>query len=614
MANIPGSTNVLPGVFTDVVTQSRGVSVPGGSRIAAMIGEGSTDETLVSQALGNGSDGLNSTYSSTSGSDGRHFAMSNFPLISNRTTLFKNGVPLVGLESLIDSNAFSNNYDYRIDISTGRIELQRAHLVDQGGDFYIPLSTNTGDGYISSLTLLDANAPPETWTIRCVAVQRNPSNQPVEKTAKFLAFGSVSGALLDANGNPIVWMSDNVVVSNGVLSFSIAETQVASSSVAPFVEGDAFTIKVASGVLVRNDSLVVNCIPTLNLNDPLLLQGMGDVLNRHGSPSLTNNLSLGAQLAFANSAPALMTVQAAPPMPRRVSYILETSVDSESTNDDDFIFPLPLGVTPDFNSNIHFFITDNTTNVETQILPNKLDYYLLDTAGYPTTHEFITDTTPAPAGYSYYYTVKESLATIATGFDGYIGRNLAFTNKGVFSSSISFDSTYVGKTLKIIDAANNANEGEYLVTGVSDGKLTVTYDGAFPDFTTETSVTFEVIDVATGLAIDGFSGTDGALTNLISTETATFGSATIDFSGVTSILTRRLQINGSASGNDGLYDITAYDSGLDLLTIKKTVVNESDLRYEVLDPDEVSYYVVVNVNVVPNGNQLRVTIVDSKEA
>ena len=614
MANIPGATNVLPGVFTDVVTQSRGVSVPGGSRIAAMIGEGSTDETLVSQALGNGSDGLNSTYSSTSGSDGRHFAMSNFPLISNRTTLFKNGVPLVGLESLIDSNAFSNNYDYRIDISTGRIELQRAHLVDQGGDFYIPLSTNTGDGYVSALTLLDANAPPETWTIRCVAVQRNPSNQPVQGTAKFLAFGSVSGALLDANGNPYVWMANNVVVSNGVLSFSIGETQVSLTSVAPFVEGDAFTIKVASGVLVRSDSLVVNCIPTLNLNDPLLLQGMGDVLNRHGSPSLTNNLSLGAQLAFANSAPALMTVQAAPPMPRRVSYILEESVDSESTNDDDFIFPLPLGVTPDFNSNIHFFITDNTTNVETQILPNKLDYYLLDTSGYPTTHAFITDTTPAPAGYSYYYTVKESLATIATGFDGYIGRNLAFTNKGVFSSSISFDSTYIGKTLKIIDAANNANEGEYLVTGVSDGKLTVTYDGAFPDFTTETSVTFEVIDVATGLAIDGFSGTNGALTNLISTETATFGSATIDFSGVTSILTRRLQINGSASGNDGLYDITAYDSGLDLLTIKKTVVNESDLRYEVLDPDDVSYYVVVNVNVVPNGNQLRVTIVDTKEA
>src|SRR5216684_1945350 len=104
MANIPGATNVLPGVFTDVITQSRGVSVPGGTRITAMMGEGSTDQTLVSQALGGGQDGLNPSYTGTTGRDGRHFQLSNFPLISNRTTLFKNGVPLVGLESLIDSN------------------------------------------------------------------------------------------------------------------------------------------------------------------------------------------------------------------------------------------------------------------------------------------------------------------------------------------------------------------------------------------------------------------------------------------------------------------------------------------------------------------------------
>jgi hypothetical protein len=613
MANIPGATNVLPGVFTDVITQSRGVAIPGGSRLAAMLGEGSTDETLVIQASGNGLDGLDPTYTSTQGADGRHFRTTNFPLISNRTTLFKNGVPLVGLESLIDSNPFSNKYDYRIDISTGKIELQRAHIVDQGGSFYVPLATNVGDGYLSNLTLVDSNAPPETWTLRCVSVQRNVMNQPIAGTAKFLAFGSVSGAKLDANGNPIIWVANGNVVSNGVLSFGVNETQVMSVALSPFREGDAFTVKVASGVLVRSDSLTINEIPVANLNDPVLLQGMGDVVARHGFPSLTNNLSLGAQLAFANSAPALITVQAAPAMPRRQSYILASSVNSLSTNDDDFIFPLPLGVTPDFNSNIHFFVKNNSTNVETQILPNKLDYYTLDTSGHPTTHAFIIDNASAPAGFSYFYTVKQSFEALNTGEDGYIGRDLAFTHKGTFSSSVVFDSTYVGKQLKVIDAANVANVGTYTIDNVIGGKLYVTH-ATFDDFTTEASgVTFQVIDPTTNLPVSGGSATDGYVTNLVSTETATFGSlGGVNFSSIPSLLTKRLKINGS-SFNNGLYDITAGPTA-NQITIKKAVVNESNMRYEVLDTSDVSNYIVINHNVVPNGYGLRISVVDSKEA
>lgn len=613
MANIPGATNVIPGVFTDVITQSRGVSIPGGSRIAALIGEGSTDETLVAQANGGGNDGLDPTYTSTSGSDGRHFQTLNFPLISNRTTLFKNGIPLVGLESLIDSNPFSFKYDYRIDISSGRIELQRAHIVDQGGSFYIPLSTNVGDGYLTNLSLVDLNAPPESWTIRCVSVQRNVMNQPIAGTAKFLAFGSVSGAKLDANGNPIIWVANGQVVSNGVLSFAIHETQISFIAVSPFREGDAFTIKVASGVLNRNDSLTINEIPVANLNDPVLVQGMGDAAGRHGFPSLTNNLSLGAQLAFANSAPALITVQAAPPMPRRRSFILESSVDSTSTNDDDFIFPLPVGVTPDFNSTIHFFVKNNATNVETQILPNKLDYYTLDTSGNPTTNQFITDNTPAPGGFSYFYTVKESFEALNTGEDGYIGRDLAFTTKGVFSSSVVFDSTYVGKQLKIIDATNVANKGNYTINNVLGGKLYVTHD-AFPDFVSEPSnVAFQIINPATGLPVVGGEGTDGYVVPNVGFDTATFGSlGDVDFSAISSLLTKRLQINGS-DDNNGLYDIIAGPSA-NTVTIQKAVVNESNMRYEVLDTSDVSNYIVINHNVVPNGFGLRVTLVDTKEA
>lgn len=632
MANIPGLTNVLPGVITDVVTQTRGVAIPGGSRIAAIIGEGVTDEVIVSQALGSGQDGLNSNYTSTSGADGRHFRLTNYPIISNRTTLFKNGVPLVGTESLIDNAVFSNKYDYRIDIASGKIELQRAHLVDQGGAFYVPLSTNTGDGYFANLTLLDANALPETWTIRCVGVQRDALNAPIAGTAKFLAFGSVSGSLVDANGNPIIWVANGTTTSNSILSFAIYTTTA-------FVEGDAFTVKVASGVLNRNDSLSVTYIPSANLNDPVLLQGMIDVTARHGVPSTANTLSLGAQLAFANNAPAVITVQAAPPMPRRTSYDLADSVDNTSLDDNDFIFPLPPGVVPDFDSNIHFFVTNNTTKIEDQILPNKLDFYTLDTAGYPTTHDFITDTTSAPAGYSYFYTVKQSLETLNTGTDGYIGRNLAFSNQGVFSSSVSFDSSYVGKALRIIDSVNSANIGVFKVTSVSNGKLYVVANGStftpsslqanptyLSDFLNQTSVSIQIIDPVTGLQLDGYASTDAAITTSgASTGQASLTSVSLlataggNYNNITNLNNYKIQVNSTAAatssqpiGNKGLYDIVSHTNST--IVIKKALVNESNMRYEVIDPNESSNYVVINKNVVPNGYGLRISIVNTKDA
>lgn len=609
MPNFPGSSNTLPSVVTDVVTQSRGLSLPSGIRIAAIVGEGSTDETIVSTAVGGGKDGLNSSYSSSSGADGRHFQMQNFPLISNRTTLYKNGAPLVGLESTIDTNAFSYKYDYRIDISTGQIELQKGHIQEQGGDGYVPLSTNVGVGYLDTLTLVDDNAPPETWTIRCVSVQRDNLNDPIANTAKFLGFGSVSGAKLDANGNPVVWKADGYVVSNGILSFAIEE------GVTPFREGDGFTVKVASGVLVRNDSLTVNCIPSTNLNDAVLLQGLGPVVDRHGSPSTDNALSLGAQLAFSNAAPAVVAVQAAPAMPRRTSYELVDSFKASSTNNDDFVFPLPMGVVPNLDSNIHFFVTDNVTNVETQILPNKLDFYTIDTVGYPNLSTFTQDDTVAPTGYSYFYSVIKTTASVDSGMDGYIARVAGFTNKGIFSSSTEYDSSYVGKSLKIIDGTNVANNGTYTISSVTNGKLYATLDGDFADFTNENPTSFQVIDPATGNSVLG-SATDGVLTLIVSTATATLDSDTVtglDFSTITSILTKRLKINGS-SDNNGIYDIIDYDNLNNTITIEKAVVNETALRYEILDSGDESYYVVVNHNVVPDGNALRVSIIDQKDA
>src|SRR3954471_23581442 len=98
MPSIPGAINAIPSVYSTVTTLSRGVSVPGGARLPVLLGEGSRVETIISSAAGHGLDGLNSSYSSANGQDGRHFQLTNAPVISNRITLFKNGITLTGTE------------------------------------------------------------------------------------------------------------------------------------------------------------------------------------------------------------------------------------------------------------------------------------------------------------------------------------------------------------------------------------------------------------------------------------------------------------------------------------------------------------------------------------
>lgn len=605
--NVPGTGgSVLPGVFTEVKTSSRGASIPGGTRIAAIIGEGSTSEVIVSSALGGGQDGFDGYYVSTSGSDGRHFTLSLSPVVSNRTRLFKNGVPLVGLEEAIDQDSFNSAYDYRINITNGQIELQTAQLVDQGGAFYTASSANVGQGTLEGLSLLDENAPTETWTIKCISVQRTALNAPIANTAKFIAFGSVSGPKLDANGNPVVWTANNTTTNNNILQFSILEGGTA------FREGDAFVIKVKSGALNKNDTLTASYIPTSYLNSPEFLESMTDVVKKHGLSSLDNNLSLGCQLAFSNGTPGIMCVQAAPPLPRRTSYTLSDGVRALSTDTDDFVFALPLGVKPATDANIRFFVKNNSTNVETQVLPNKFTYYAIDTVGNPNLNTFVMDDTLAPSGYSFSYSVISQAASIASGLDGYMARVPANGQQGIFSSSVQFDSSYVGKTLKVIDATNVANNGSFTVASVANGDLYVTAS-SFDDFITESNIDFEVID-ENGNVIAGKTGTDGVLTDT-NTFTATLASVAIDFSDITSPTTKRVRIAGSTDGlNDGLYDITAYSGGGDSFTLQKAFVEETGLRFEVIDSDQTSYYVVVNHNVVPNGYSLRVNIVDDRDA
>lgn len=150
------------------------------------------------------------------------------------------GVIKVGVELILYTAVDTLNKNL---IVAGGTASQNAKLVDQGGgNYYLPAPTNIGAGTINSLTLINSNAPTETWTIRCIWVQRDGSDNPIAGTAKFIAIGSISGDVLDGYGEPFVWTADNQIVSNGILSFSIAETSPI------FRQGDSFIVKVAGAI------------------------------------------------------------------------------------------------------------------------------------------------------------------------------------------------------------------------------------------------------------------------------------------------------------------------------------------------------------------------------
>lgn len=482
MPSFPGSDNALPGVYTLTETVSSGLSIPSGTRLGVLLGEGLRPETIVASANGGGNDGFDPDFLGPNGADGRHFLLNNAPIIENRTTLYKNGITLAGTEGTL-TGSFSSQYDYIVDTTTGQIELQVARLVDQGGRYYSPSSLNTGNGTISNLSLVDVNAPTETWTIRVSSVLRDGYGNPIDGYARFVANGSVSGSPLDGYGQVVVWQSNGTVVSNGILSFSIGEGVVA------FREGDRFIIEVSGGALLAGDKLSATYIAVTDINTPVFFTNMDDLTAKHGMPSLTNTLSLGAQLAFANGTPGVWALQAAPSVPRRVSYVLKESASGEA-DPEDLTFPLPLGVVPDVDSNINFFITSPVTGEEVQLSPpNKVAFYDPAITANPD-GAFITNPV-----YSFSYTVilDSDTAVVKSDNDGVLTHTSSTTATFASAGQIfGIDDVNGTRSVRVFNATNADNNGVFSITGVSSGVLTIARTSG--TFVTETDLEFEVVD------------------------------------------------------------------------------------------------------------------------
>lgn len=482
---IPGILRrVQPNVFSRVRTRQRVNAAAGGLRTAAIMGEGLTEEIIVDPAQGGGADGVNPNFSGNNTPDGRHFQLSNTSLIEGRTVVLKNGIPLEVLEQTITTSAFDSRYDARVETSTGRLQLQNARLVDIGGNssstqYYDPGPANTGTGnpVLTQSSLVDTNAPAERWTLRCVGVIVDALGDPVTGEATFSLTGSVSGQLLDEDGNTIVWKSDGYVVSNGVLSFAITEGSTA------FAVGDRFTIEVDSGVLQAGDSLVARYIPTQFLNDPEVFLTPADLFAKHGNPSATNTLSLGAQMAFENGAPQVVAVQCKPPVPRKTTEILLSANDpltvategaSGGSDVEDTIFPLSLGALPDTDAVVKVFVLiDDGT--EEELLLNKEPFYNSSYSSQALAYSsFVTN-----ASFVNSYTVFSAPEVEQSGNDGYVtptsSTTIEFTSPTVTFRADRNDSgeSDIGKELIFLApdglAGTSPGIATYTIDSVGDG-------------------------------------------------------------------------------------------------------------------------------------------------
>lgn len=149
------------------------------------------------------------------------------------------GVVQIGVELVLYLSVDSFNKNL---IVAGGTAVQNAKLVDQGGgNYYLPVAGNVGNGTITGLTLLNTSAKAETWTIRCI------ENKVVGYTLpKFEAFGSISGNILDGYGNPTIWEANGITTSNSILNFAISDGGTS------FRAGDSFIVKVAGAVSATN--------------------------------------------------------------------------------------------------------------------------------------------------------------------------------------------------------------------------------------------------------------------------------------------------------------------------------------------------------------------------
>jgi hypothetical protein len=286
----------------------------------------------------------------------------------------------------------------------------------------------------------------------------------------------------EEDGLADVGLTFYMLQDNGVLLLGIQEGSV------PFEVGDKFFVKVKSRSLAAGDTLEAQYIYEADLNDPQLFTEANDLFTKHGLITEENTLSLGSQMVFENGAPAVLALQCKPAVPRRTSVTLlekenslgeggfaacyaNNALEPDNCEVDDLRFLIPRPTTglrngrPDPDSRVNIFIVDKDTGDETQVFPNKVDFYQskLET-------DIQQDVWTASSDNAFSYTIVNAADDILeNGDEGDIdedGGGTYFT-----TPEVDFDASHVGMTI-VVTNMDGADDTKYTSVEEIEGQLT----------------------------------------------------------------------------------------------------------------------------------------------
>jgi hypothetical protein len=309
----------------------------------------------------------------------------------------------------------------------------------------------------------------------------------------------------DISGIGETGLQFHVLQTNGVLLFGIKPGSI------PFEVGDRFFIDVTSRVLAANDTLSVRFISEADLNDPELFASAQELYQKHGNPSLTNTLSLGAEMAFENGAPAILALQCKPSVPRRTAAILLEDGFSACGGDaidcqaDDLTFVIPRPIEgllkgrPDGDTQVNIFVLRN--NQEIQIFPNKIAFYNSQLESAVGQTNFISSSLN-----SFSYTVINTGTKIdGTGSDG----TITLSSETFATLAYDFNSDDVGKVIVLQNVEDDSGNVYTTVEDISlllFGNTTSGAELVIQSVISDTTVEVVANDgSSTALIADGFN-------------------------------------------------------------------------------------------------------------
>jgi hypothetical protein len=291
------------------------------------------------------------------------------------------------------------------------------------------------------------------------------------------ALGDESSAFEDMEVDTLSGFGDtgltfHLLQNNGILLFGIQEGGTA------FEVGDKFFVDVSSKALAKGDRLEAKYIYEGDLNDPEFFTEANDIAKKHGFVSDTNSLTLGAQLAFENGAPAVLAIQCKPPVPRRTSVTLVEERDSlgsggfsacydsgsesaASCEVDDLRFLIPRPTEglrngkPDSDTRVNIFIVRG--GVESQVFPNKSAFYNSQLETDIQQGQWVNSSDNAFS----YTVVNSELDIVGSGDDGTLDSESG--SEYFTTPELDFDGSDVGNII-VITSMENSSTGTVYTT------------------------------------------------------------------------------------------------------------------------------------------------------